>query len=336
MFERIVVLGAGAWGTALANVVARQNRKVFLWSRSAGQAARIETMRENLAYLPGVRLADEVQAVADLTCVQTADLILAAVPAQSLRAVLASLPPLRKAVPVLVCAKGIEGRTGSLMSEVVGECLPDHPPAALSGPSFAVDVGRGRPTAVTVAAEGEDLAQALAEGLGRPSFRLYFTTDLRGVEIGGAAKNVLAIACGVAAGLDLGASAAAALIARGFAELTRFGRVSGGRPETMMGLSGLGDLVLTCSSIQSRNFALGKALGGGLSLQQASDGRLAEGVPTAAILVELARTRGVEMPICESVSAILSGALDARMALDFLLARPAKADAGLDFYATPG
>ena len=331
MFERIVVLGAGAWGTALANVAARQGRSVSLWSRRADEAARIDAARENRAYLPGVRLADEVRVVADPHCVQTADLILAVVPAQSLRAMLESLPPFPRSVPVVVCAKGIEQRTGLLMSEVVAECLPGHPAAALSGPSFAADVGRGRPTAVTVAAEAEELAQALAEGLGRPSFRLYFTTDLRGVEIGGAAKNVLAIACGMAAGLDLGASAAAALIARGFAELARFGRASGGRAETMMGLSGLGDLVLTCSSAQSRNFALGKALGAGVPLREAGNGPLAEGVPTAPILVELARTRGVEMPIAESVSAILSGALDPRMALERLLARPAKAEVDRDF-----
>ncbi len=326
MFETIVVLGAGAWGTALANVAARPGRKVLLWSRDAERAARIQATRENAAFLPGVRLADEVEAVADLACVQEADLILAAVPAQGVRMVLERLPRCR-AVPVLVCAKGIEAGSGLLMSEVVAQCLPSHPAAALSGPSFAADVGRGRPTAVTVAANDEALAQALAEALARPAFRLYFSSDLRGVEIGGAAKNVLAIGCGIAAGLDLGASASAALIARGFAELARFGRASGARPETMMGLSGLGDLVLTCSSAQSRNFSLGVALGSGRSLAEAGRGGLAEGVPTAAILVELARARAVQMPIAESVSAILSGTLAPQAAIDVLLARPARGEA---------
>ena len=324
--KRVVVLGAGAWGTALANVAARPGRIVHLWSRNPEQATAMRARRENAAYLAGVMLADAVVPTSDLACVTEAELLLAVVPAQNLRALLQGLPTFPQGVPLVVCAKGIEQRTGMLMSEIVADCLPGHPPAALSGPSFAADVGRGRPTAVTIAAEDGDLARALADDLGRPTFRLYFTKDLRGVEIGGAAKNVLAIACGIAAGLDLGASAAAALIARGFAELGRFGRVFGARPETLMGLSGLGDLVLTCSTAQSRNFALGRALGEGLSLAQAGRGRLAEGVPTAPILVELARSRGIEMPIAESVAAILSGALDPRGALAQLMARPARSE----------
>ncbi len=326
MVTRIAVIGAGAWGTALARIASRPSRQIVLWTRDPAQAAAIERERENRARLPGVGLPGEVLATADPAALHDAELVLAAVPAQRLRAVLDGLPRFAPAIPILVCAKGIEQATGCLMSEVVAECRPGHPPAALSGPSFAADVGRGRPTAVTVAADDGALARTLAETLGRPAFRLYFTTDLVGVEIGGAAKNVLAIACGIAAGLDLGASAGAALIARGFAELARFGRASGARPETLMGLAGLGDLVLTSSSAQSRNFAFGRALGEGRTPQEAAEGRLAEGAATAGVLAELARKRGVEMPIVEAVAAILDGRLAPPQAIDRLLSRPARAE----------
>ena len=328
-FRHVAVLGAGAWGTALANVAARPGRDVTLWSRDPGLAAEMRDRRENRRSLPGVRLADAVVPCADPAAVADADLVLMAVPAQHLRATLAGLPPLPPGVPVVLCAKGIESATGLLMSEVLAAAQPGYRAAALSGPSFAADVGRGRPTAVTVAAADGDLARAIAEGLAGPAFRLYHTDDLVGVEIGGAAKNVLAIACGVAAGMDLGASAAAALVARGFAELTRFGRASGARPETLMGLSGLGDLVLTCASVQSRNFAFGHALGAGASLDRAAAGRLAEGVATAPVLCRLARERGVDMPVAEAVAALVAGRTTPRAALDALMARPARAEGDL-------
>ncbi len=327
-FDRIAVLGAGAWGTALANVSAGPGRAVTLWSRDPAHAAEIAASRENRRSLPGVRLADSVIPTSDHAGLAEATLVLLAVPAQHVRATLDALPPLRPGVPVVLCAKGIEAATGLLMSEVLAEARPDHPAVALSGPSFAADVGRGRPTAVTVAAADGTLARGVAEALGRPAFRLYHTDDLRGVEIGGAAKNVLAIACGVAAGMDLGASAAAALIARGFAELGRFGRASGARPETLMGLSGLGDLVLTCSSAQSRNFAFGQALGAGASLAEAGGGRLVEGVATAPVLCRLAGERGVGMPVAEAVVALVAGVTTPRAALDALLSRPTRAEAG--------
>ncbi len=324
--SRIVVLGAGAWGTALANVAASPGRTVALWSRDPDHAADMAGQRENRRSLPGVRLEDGVEPTSALDCLRDAEMALLAVPAQHLRATLDGLPPLPEGIPLVLCAKGIEAGSGLLMSDVLARCRPGHPAVALSGPSFAADVGRGSPTAVTVAARDGGLARRIAADLARPQFRLYFTDDLRGVEIGGAAKNVLAIASGIAAGLDLGASASAALIARGFAELARFGRAMGARPETLMGLSGLGDLVLTCSSSRSRNFALGRALGGGASLREASAGRLAEGSATAPILCGLARRHGVEMPIADSVAAILTGATTPRDALEALLSRPSRAE----------
>lgn len=325
-FSRIAVLGAGAGGTALANVAARPGRAVALWSRDPAVAEAMAQARENRRSLPGVGLADAVVPTADPAALAGAELVLAVVPAQHLRATLASLPAWPADVPVVLCAKGIEAATGLLMSDVLAAERPGQAAVALSGPSFAADVGLGRPTAVTVAAADGELARRVAEALARPNFRLYHTDDLVGVEIGGAAKNVLAIACGVAAGMGLGASASAALIARSFAELGRFGRAFGARPETLMGLSGLGDLVLTCSSPQSRNFAFGHALGAGASLAEARGGRLAEGGATAPVLCRLARERGVAMPVAETVAALVAGATTPRAALDALMARPARAE----------
>ena len=325
--ERVAVLGAGAWGTALATVSARAGRRVALWTRDPAAAAEMAEFRENRRALPGVRFDECIAPTADLAAALDAvEAVVVAVPAQSLRALLDGLPPLPGALPIILCAKGIEAATGLLMGEVLAACRPGQPAAALSGPSFAADVGRGLPTAVTVASENGALAERLARELGRPSFRLYHTDDLRGVEIGGAAKNVLAIACGVAAGMELGASASAALVARAFAELSRFGRAAGARPETLMGLSGLGDLVLTCSSAQSRNFTYGRALGRGATPAEAARGRLVEGAATAPVLCRLARNADVEMPIAESVAALVEGRLTPSGALDALLSRPARAE----------
>ena len=323
------VLGAGAWGTALALVACRAGLETTLWGRDAGQIAQIREGRVNPAYLPGVALPDALAATTDLSAAARADFILAVVPAQALRAVASALALVaRPGTPVVVCAKGIERASGLLMSEVAAECLTEHPAAILSGPSFADDVAKGLPTAVTLAAHDGALAQRIAGRLANPGFRLYHTTDMRGVEIGGAAKNVLAIACGVAAGRGLGASANAALVARGFAELGRFARAYGARAETLMGLSGLGDLVLTCASAHSRNFAFGLALGRGESVAAAiGRGKLAEGAHTAPVLVEMARARGVDMPIAAAVADILSGKVGVDGAVEALLARPPKAEA---------
>lgn len=325
---RVAVLGAGAWGTALANAAARAGRPTTIWAREPAVAAEINDQRTNETRLPGARIVDRVRATASLAEAAAADMVLAVVPAQALRQVAAALQPLiRPGTVLVVCAKGIERGTGRFMTEVVAEAAPAAVPAILSGPSFASDVEKGLPTAVTVAAADEALARRIAETMGSPTFRLYHSTDVRGVEIGGAAKNVLAIAAGIVGGRRLGASAAAAITARGFAELSRFGRAFGARPETLMGLSGLGDLILTCSGPQSRNFALGFALGEGKGLDLLSGrGALAEGALTAEILVETARTRGIDMPIAEAIDAVLGGLIDVDQAIAQLMARPQKAE----------
>lgn len=326
----IAVLGAGAWGTALANAAASSTlgRDVRLWARDATHVAELARDRENRRRLPGAPLADSIAPVFDLGVVSEADLVLVVVPAQAVRELAMRLRGLLRAgVPVVVCAKGIERGTHLLMTQIIAECLPEQTPAILSGPSFAEDVARGLPTAVTLACADEAVAQWIATALGTPTLRLYHSVDVKGVEIGGAAKNVLAIACGIAAGRGLGASAGAALIARGFSELVRFAVASGARPETLMGLSGLGDLVLTCSSAQSRNFSLGMALGRGEAVTQATHGKLAEGAATAPVLVELAEALNVDMPIARSVASILSGLIRVEDAIGILLARPQKAEA---------
>ena len=254
------------------------------------------------------------------------DAILVATPAQSSREMALRLATAPGSAPLVACAKGIERGTHAFMTEVLAEAAPGRRRAILSGPSFAADVAAGLPTAVTLASADEDLARALCDALRGPALRLYHSTDVRGVEIGGAAKNVLAIACGVAAGRGLGASAVAALVARGFAELRRFGEAFGARGSTLMGLSGLGDLVLTCSSPQSRNFAFGQALGRGESAAEAGAGGLVEGRFTALALTELARERGVDMPIADCVQGLIEGSLDVKAAVSALLARPPKGE----------
>jgi glycerol-3-phosphate dehydrogenase (NAD(P)+) len=255
----------------------------------------------------------------------TAEAVLLVVPAQTLRDVAAKLQ-VAPATPIIACAKGIEQKSLRFMTQVVTETQPFARPAILSGPSFALDVAQGLPTAVTLAAADPTLAQDLARAIGVPTFRVYHSADVRGVEIGGAAKNVLAIAAGIVTGKKLGASAAAALVTRGFAELARFGEALGGRPSTLMGLSGLGDLVLTCSSMQSRNYSLGVAIGQGVAPQQAGAGKLAEGVFTASALVELAQSKGIEMPISAAVAAVLAGDLTVDAAIEALLMRPFRAE----------
>ncbi|TPQ35764.1 glycerol-3-phosphate dehydrogenase [Bradyrhizobium guangdongense] len=322
-FQSVAVIGAGAWGTALATVAARAGRSVTLWARNAEHAARIASTRDN-PRLPGVAIAPEIVVTNELALGARADMILIATPAQHLRgAVNALASHLTRPVPIVACAKGIEHGTHKFMTDVIAEAAPISQPGILSGPSFADDVARGLPTAVTLAAKDELLASALVQALGSPTFRPYHSTDVRGVEIGGAAKNVLAIAVGIAVGRKLGASAQAALTTRGFAELARFGRALGARSETLGGLSGLGDLILTCSSPQSRNFALGLALGRG---EKAPAGKLAEGESTAPVLIELAASQNIEMPVSQAVAAILSGKTTIDAAISGLLTRPFKAE----------
>ena len=322
-FKSVSVIGAGAWGTALAAVAARAGREVILYARNPGIAAAIAASRTN-PKLSGVRLDGRVIVTSDIAHGARADIIVIATPAQHLReAVTALAPHLAGGVPVVASAKGIERGTHQFMTEVIAEAAPAALPAILSGPSFADDVARGLPTAVTLAAKDEKLAAELAQALGSSTFRPYHTSDVRGVEIGGAAKNVLAIAAGIVVGRELGASAQAALTTRGFSELVRLGRACGARSETMAGLSGLGDLILSCSSAQSRNFALGVALGRG---EPRPPGQLAEGEFTAPVLIELAASQNVDMPVSSAVAAILGGTATIDEAIESLLTRPFKAE----------
>ncbi len=321
----IGVVCAGAWGMALANAAASAGREVVLWGRDATRMRDLEATRRS-DRLPGVALAGTVRATADLGAIARCDPVLVAAPAQATREIAIRLAALQGSAPLIACAKGIERGTHAFMTEVLAQAAPARPAAILSGPSFAVDVAAGLPTAVTLASSDDGLARALCHVLHGPNLRLYHSTDVRGVEIGGAAKNVLAIACGVAAGHGLGASAVAALIARGFAELRRFGEAFGARGQTLMGLSGLGDLVLTCSSAQSRNFAFGFALGEGRSVGEAKAGKLAEGAFTAPALTEMARARGVDMPIANCVEALIDGSLTVPGAVGALLGRPQKGE----------
>jgi glycerol-3-phosphate dehydrogenase (NAD(P)+) len=322
-FNSVAVVGAGAWGTALAAVAVRAGRGVTLHVRNAAAAAEVAASRIN-PKLPGVMLTSEITVTADLALAARSDIILLVTPAQALRAAMTALAPhLTAATPVIACAKGIEHGSHQFMTEIIAATAPLARPAILSGPSFADDVARGLPTAVTLAAADETLAAQLVQALGSPTFRPYHTTDVRGVEIGGAAKNVLAIAAGIVVGRQLGASAQAALTTRGFAELTRFGRAFGARGETLAGLSGLGDLILSCASPQSRNLALGIALGRG---EPAPAGKLAEGAFTAPVLVELAASQQIEMPVSRAVAAILAGHISIDAAIEGLLTRPFKAE----------
>ncbi len=322
-FQSVAVIGAGAWGTALAGVALRAGRDVVLYARNPAHAAEMIGSREN-PRLPGVRLDTRLEITSDIVRAARAEIVLIATPAQHLRGAVTTIAPhLAASTPVIACAKGIEHGTHKFMTDVIASVAPSAIPAILSGPSFADDVARGLPTAVTLATGHERIARSLVHALGSPTFRPYHTTDVRGVEIGGAAKNVLAIAAGIAVGRELGASAQAALTTRGFSELSRLGRACGARSETLVGLSGLGDLILTCSSPQSRNFALGIALGRG---EPPPHGKLAEGSFTAPVLVELAASQNVDMPVSQAVAAILSGAMTIEVAIDSLLTRPFKAE----------
>ena len=321
---RVAVLGGGAWGTALALAMLRAGHSVSLWARDADLVEAI-ARGENPRYLPGIKLDRGIAATTDIAeALSGADCVLAATPAQSLRAVLAVAGPhVPAGVPLVLCAKGIERATGDLLSAIVEEALPGNAVAALSGPSFATDVARGLPTAVVVAAREEGLAADLAQRFSAANLRCYSSDDLTGVEIGGALKNVFAIAAGAVTGAGLGASAQAAMVTRGFVELRRIGAAFGARPETLMGLSGLGDLLLTCSSAQSRNFAYGLALGRGEALAGLP---LAEGVPTAAIAARLAAENGIDAPIIAAVAAILEGHLSIGEAVSALMTRPLKTE----------
>lgn len=322
---QVTVLGGGAWGTALALAMLRAGHAVSLWARDADSVAAI-AKGQNPRYLPNISFETGIVATTDLaSALAGADCVLVVTPAQALRSVLSEAKPhVAVHVPLVLCAKGIERDTGRLLSDIAAEILPQNPVAALSGPSFATDVSRGLPTAVVVAAEDEARASALALRFSAANLRCYSSDDLIGVEIGGALKNVFAIAAGAVTGAGLGASAQAALVTRGFVELRRIGAAFGARPETLMGLSGLGDLMLTCSSVQSRNFAYGVALGKG---EELSGRPLAEGVATAYIAARIARERGLDAPIIEAVAALLDNAITINEAVAGLMTRPLRAEA---------
>jgi glycerol-3-phosphate dehydrogenase (NAD(P)+) len=324
--QRIAVLGGGAWGTALALTCARAGRHVVLWEYERDNAESLEQKRES-RFLPGVQLNETIKVTRDIGETARSDAILVVVPAQAVRSVIMSLAKSNtERVPLIVCAKGIERSTRKFMTEIIAECAPKAVPAILSGPSFAADVARGLPTAVTIAAPDSAIAQALAQAMNSGAFRPYHSTDVRGVELGGATKNVLAIASGIVTGRGLGASASAALTTRGFIELVRFGKAFGAKTETMMGLSGLGDLILTCSTPQSRNFSCGVALGKGEKVDTAAHGKLAEGIFTAPVLLEMAREKSIDMPISAAVAAVLSGKISVDKAIESLLTRPIKSE----------
>jgi glycerol-3-phosphate dehydrogenase (NAD(P)+) len=325
-YPSVGVIGAGAWGTALAAAAAQAGRRVRLWAREPEVVEQIGRHSENRLFLPGVTLPKEIVATSRLAEAAQAEALLIVVPAQHLRESLELLlPHVARGAPLALCAKGVERGSGKLLTEVLSEAAPGSEPAILSGPSFAKDVARGLPTAVTVAARMQ-IALRLQASLGHATFRPYASDDLTGVALGGAAKNVYAIASGIVDGMGLGESARAALIARSFAELTRLGQALGAKAETLMGLSGLGDLVLTATSASSRNFSFGRALGEGRTLAELeSPGHpLAEGVETAPALVRRARAEGVELPIAEAVAAVLEGALPLSDAVLRLMSRPLK------------
>lgn len=326
VFQHISILGAGAWGTALAMSTHLAGRDVSIWTRQTSIAANLSEGKGNPAYLAGIDLPP-LKASTDMAILGNADAILSVIPAQHSRENLTKAAPfIKPGTPVILCSKGIERNSLKLMTDVLAETVPHAVPAVLSGPSFARDVASHLPTAVTLACKDEGLGSDLVAAIGRPAFRPYWTSDLIGAEIGGAIKNVLAIACGITEGLQLGRSAHAALISRGFAEMQRLAQAMGADPKTLSGLCGLGDLVLTCSSTQSRNMSFGKALGEGQSADQILAARktVTEGVATTPALLELAARHRVELPICAAVGAILSGTHSVEEAIADLLNRPFK------------
>jgi glycerol-3-phosphate dehydrogenase (NAD(P)+) len=324
---KLGIVGGGAWGTALAQVAATGGRETLLWAMEPDVVEAVNGGHENPVYLPGVPLNPAIRATSDLAGLEACDAWLVVTPAQHMRAVLGSERSRDK--PLILCSKGIEETSGELLHRVAHACCPDSPIAVLSGPTFAHEVAAGLPTAVTLAAEDPALAERLRDRIAQPTFRIYLSDDVAGAEIGGAVKNVLAIACGVVEGRGLGQNARAALVARGFAEMTRFGLACDARRETLAGLSGLGDLVLTCSSTSSRNYSLGVGLGEGRSAAELMSDRrtVAEGAFTAPVLARLAREKGIDMPIVDAVDALIGGRASIDEVLGALLSRPPKSEA---------
>lgn len=321
----IGVVGAGAWGTALAIALHRNDRKTVLWARESDVARDINERHENRIFLPGITLPEGIAATNDLAAVAKTDVLLLVVPAQYLRAITRSLAPhVADGTPAVICAKGIEQKSSALMSEIVAETLPHAAVAVLSGPTFAGEVARGLPVAVTLAIAGDGIGKQLVAAFGSSRFRPYLSDDVIGAQIGGAVKNVLAIASGIVSGRGLGENARAAVITRGLHEMVRLGQALGARSETLMGLSGAGDLMLTCMSAKSRNYSVGLALGEGKTLEQALAGKasVAEGVFSASAVSAMAERKGVEMPISQAVDAVVNRGVAVDQAIEALLSRP--------------
>ena len=323
---KLGIIGGGAWGTALAQVASAGERETLLWALEPDVVEAVNGRHENPVFLAGVPLNPAIRATSNLTELDGCDAWLIVTPAQHMRAVLEGAP--RRDKPLILCSKGIEEASGELLHRVARQVCPNAPVAVLSGPTFAHEVAKGLPTAVTLAAEDAALAKQLRDRIAQPTFRIYVSDDVAGAEIGGAVKNVLAIACGVVEGRGLGQNARAALVGRGFAEMTRFGVAFGARRETLAGLSGLGDLVLTCSSTSSRNYSLGLGIGEGRSAAElmANSKTVAEGAFTAPVLARLARDKGIDMPIVDAVDALITGRANVDQALDALLTRPPRAE----------
>jgi glycerol-3-phosphate dehydrogenase (NAD(P)+) len=327
--QTVGIIGAGAWGTALATAARRAGRDVVIRAHEPEVVAAINTHHINPDYLPNVPLDPAIHATGDYAEAASADIVLLVTPAQFARATISAIAPhLGKGTPVVICAKGIELDTGKLLSEAVCETAPEITPAVLSGPTFADEVARGLPTAVTLACENLNIANALVDALGTPAFRPYASRDVVGAQIGGAVKNVIAIACGIVDGRGLGQNARAATIARGLAELARFGEALNVDPRTLMGLSGLGDLTLTCTSVASRNYTVGKELGEGATPDQVMNDRrsVAEGVFTAPAVLTRGKALGVELPICAAINTILHDNADIDVTIADVLARPFRSE----------
>lgn len=328
-YQSVGVIGAGAWGTALAEAARRAGRDVLLWAHERETVDEINATHTNSVYLPGITLDAAIRASTSAAEVAACDIILMVAPSQFVRSVAAEFVPHIGAKPVIICTKGFEKHSNKMMSDVIAESLPDAIPAIMTGPSFAAEVARALPAALTLAARDHALGKDIVAALGSRTLRIYWTDDMLGVQLGGAVKNVLAIASGIVVGRKLGANAQAALITRGFAEMMRFGIALGARAETLSGLSGLGDLILTCSSAQSRNMSLGLGLGEGKTLDEVLGPRksVSEGAHSAAAAVERARSMGIELPICDAVRAVLAGEMDIPQAIDALMSRPFRGEA---------
>jgi glycerol-3-phosphate dehydrogenase (NAD(P)+) len=322
--SRIGVIGAGAFGTGLAAALARGDNDVILWGRDPEQTSAINTDKLNARYLPKIPLPKSLRATSDFDQLSNLDVALVVTPAQKLREALTGLDFTRLNCPLVLCSKGIESGSGQLQSDIAHEKLPNFQIAALSGPGFASELAQGLPTALTLGANNAELGRSLQTMLSTQTLRIYLSDDLRGVQLGGALKNVFAIACGIVVGAGLGESARAALITRGFAELSRLTVAMGGNPETLIGLSGFGDLTLSCTSNQSRNFAFGLQLAKSGNLKP---GNTVEGIATAVATVKLAHKHGVDMPIAIQVADLLTGAIDIKQALTNLMARPLRQEA---------